>query len=172
MSDLIVIAYDDQFKAEEMRLQLLKLQSEYLIDLEDAVVATKRPDGKIKLNQAINLPAAGAMSGSLWGTLIGCLFFSPLFGMAAGAAAGAISGALSDIGINDDFMKSVASNLKPNSSALFILVRKVTADKVLEAIQGAGGTVLKTSLTHEEETKLQEALSAAHKSISQPVTAG
>lgn len=172
MSDLIVIAYEDQFKAEEMRLQLLKLQNEYLIDLEDAVVATKRPDGKIKLNQAINLPAAGAMSGSLWGTLIGCLFFSPLFGMAAGAAAGAISGALTDIGINDDFMKSVAANLKPGTSALFILVRKVTADKVLEAIKGTGGTVLQTSLTHDEEHKLQDALNAAKQNAGQAVTAG
>lgn len=170
MSDLVVVAYDDQYKAEEMRLKLLKMQSEYLIELEDAVVAVKRPDGKIKLHQPVNLPAVGALQGGFWGTLIGCIFFMPLFGMAAGAATGAISGALSDIGINDDFMKEVAAKLTPGTSALFVLLKKVTADKVLEEIKGTGGHVIKTSLSHEKEQKLQEALSAAQLEYSQTPT--
>lgn len=160
MSDLIVIGYDDEFKAEEMRVKLRKLQRDYLIDIEDAVVAVKNADGKIKLNQSFNLPAMGAFEGGFWGLLIGILFFSPLLGFAAGASAGAISGALADIGIDDKFMKDLSSTLKPGSSALFVLVRKVTADKVMEEIEGSGGTVLKTSLTHEKEEKLREALSA------------
>jgi uncharacterized membrane protein len=171
MADLIVVAYDDQHKAEEMRLKLLKLQSEYLLELEDAVVAVKKPDGKIKLHQAVNLPAMGALQGGFWGTLIGCLFFMPLFGMAAGAASGAISGALSDVGINDEFMKQVSEKLTPGSSALFVLLRKVTADKVLEALEGTGGTVIQTSLSHEKEEKLQEALSAAKLEYSKAPTA-
>ena len=88
---------------------------------------------------------------------------SPLFGLAVGAAAGAVSGALSDIGIDDKFMKELASTMKPGSSALFVLVRKATPDKVLEEVQGSGGKVLKTSLTHEKETKLQAALDVAKK---------
>lgn len=161
MSTLVVVGYDDQFKAEEVRLMLLKLQKDYLIDLEDAVVAVKDVKGKVRLHQAVNLTAAGAVSGTFWGALIGLIFLNPLLGMAVGAGAGAVSGALTDVGINDNFMKDLASGMTPGSSALFVLVRKSTPDKVLEHIQGTGGKVLKTSLSHEDETKLQAALSAA-----------
>lgn len=158
MSNLIVIGYDDPHKAEEVRLKLVKMQKEYLIDLEDAVVAVKKDDGKIKLNQAINLTSAGAMSGGFWGLLIGTIFLSPLLGVAVGAGAGAISGALSDVGINDDFMKELSKTLQPGASALFVLVRNATPDKVLEEMKGIGGKVIKTSLTHDDEEKLQQAL--------------
>lgn len=83
-----------------------------------------------------------------------------MLGLAAGAGAGAVAGALSDVGINDDFMKDLAATMKPGSSALFVLVRSMTPDKVLEELRGTGGTVLKTSLSHEDEAKLQAALSA------------
>lgn len=161
MSTLVVIGYDDEHKAEEVRLALIKLQKEYLIDMEDAVVAVKKPDGSVKLNQAVNLTAAGAISGGFWGTLIGLIFLNPLLGAAVGAGAGAVSGALGDIGINDDFMKKLAAELAPGNSALFVLVRKVTADKVVPEIQKFGGTVLQTSLSHEDQEKLQGALDAS-----------
>ena len=163
MSTLAVIGYDNEFKAEEVRLTLRKLQKEYLIDLEDAVVAVKDTKGKVKLHQAINLTAAGAVGGGFWGSLIGLIFFNPLLGAAIGAAAGATSGALTDVGINDKFMKELAATMTPGSSALFVLVRKATPDKVLAELQGSGGKVLKTSLSHDDETKLQAALSAAKK---------
>lgn len=163
MSDLIVIAYDDMHKAEETRLTLRKLQEEYLIDLEDAVVVIKTAEGKVKLNQAVNLTAAGAAAGSFWGLLIGILFLNPIFGVAMGAAAGAVNGALADLGINDQFMKDIAKNLQPGTSALFVLVKHSTPDKVAERLQGTGGTLLKTSLTHEDETKLQKVLDEAKK---------
>ncbi len=169
MSDLIVIGYDDIHKAEEVRLTLIKLQKEYLIDVEDAVIAVKKADGKIKLHQMWDPTSYGAVSGTFWGLLVGALFLMPFFGAAIGAASGAISGALTDVGVNDDFMKKLSETLKPGSSALFILVRKVTTDKVLEEIQGTGGTILKTSLTHENEAKLQAALNE-HKNAT--MTAG
>jgi uncharacterized membrane protein len=160
MSTLVVVAYDDMYKAEEVRLTLRKLQQNYLLDLDDAVVAVKDEQGKVKLHQAVNMTAAGAVSGGFWGTLIGLIFMMPLLGLAAGAAAGAVSGALTDVGIDDKFMKNLADTMKNGSSVLFVLVRKVTADKVLEQLAGTGGTVLKTSLTHEDEAKLQAALNA------------
>src|SRR5215831_11905785 len=160
MSTLAVIGYHDIFKAEEVRLSLLKMQRDYLIDLEDAVVAVKDPAGKVKLHQAVNLTAAGAVRGGFWGTLVGLIFLNPLLGLAVGAGAGAVSGALSDIGINDQFMKELAATMKPGSSALFVLLRSYTPDKVLEELKGTGGKVLKTSLSHEDEDKLQAALSA------------
>jgi len=160
MSTLTVIGYDDLFKAEEVRLKLRKLQAEYLIDLEDAVVVTKDQAGKVKLHQAINLTTAGAFSGGFWGSLIGMIFLNPLLGLAIGASTGAVSGALTDLGINDQFMKDLAATFKPGTSAWFVLVRKATPDKVLEELKGSGGTILKTSLSHEDESKLQAALSA------------
>jgi len=161
MSTLVVIEYDDLFKAEEVRLALLKMQKDYLIDLEDAVVAVKDQKGKVRLHQAVNVTAAGAMRGGFWGALIGLIFLNPLLGLAIGAAAGAVSGALTDVGINDKFMKDLAGAMKPGSSTLFVLVRKATPDRVLDELKGTGGTVLRTSLSHEDEAKLQAALTAA-----------
>jgi len=163
MSTLVVIEYDDMFKAEETRLRLRRMQKDYLIDLEDAVVALKDKQGKVKLHQAVNLTAAGALTGGFWGALIGLIFLNPLLGVAVGAGAGAVSGALTDVGINDNFMKELAGGLTPGSSALFVLARKATPDRVLEEMRGTGGKILKSSLTHEDEAKLQAALSAATK---------
>ena len=160
MSTFVAIAYDDQSKADEVRLELIKLQSDYLIEMEDVVVAVKDENGKVKLHQTVNLTATGALSGGFFGMLIGMLFFNPFLGLAIGASAGAISGALTDVGINDQFMKDLANNLKANSSVLFVLIHKVTADKVVEDISQYGGTVLKTSLNHQDEEKLQAALDA------------
>src|SRR6516162_2844107 len=166
MSTLVVIEYDDQFKAEEVRLSLMKMQKDYLIDLEDAVVAVKDQKGKVRLHQAVNLTAAGAVRGGFWGSLIGLIFLNPLLGFAMGATAGAVSGALTDVGINDNFMKELAASMTPGSSTLFVLVTKATPDKVLEELKGTGGRILKTSLSNEDEAKVQAALSAASSSPS------
>jgi uncharacterized membrane protein len=167
MSTLVVIAYDNVDKAQEMRAKLAKLEKEYLVDLEDAVVVVRDQKGKVKLHQIVSLPAVGALEGGFWGTLIGCLFFAPIFGMALGAASGSIAGALSDVGIGDPFMKELGETLTPGTSALCVLVRQVTVDKVLEEIKGTGGKVLKTNLSKEDESKLQAALGEAKKAAAQ-----
>ena len=161
MSDLIAIIYPTEEKAEEVRHKLIELQKEYLIKLSDAVIATKTDTGKIKLNQLYSTTAAGAVSGSFWGLLIGVLFLNPLLGVAAGATAGAISGALTDVGINDNFMKELATNLNPGNATLFVLIQEMTADKVLNEISGFGGVVLKTSLDETKEQILRDALAHA-----------
>lgn len=161
MSDLIVVGYNDEHQAEDVRQKLIKMQHEYLVDLEDAVVAVRGKDGGVKLHQIHNLTAAGAISGGFWGALIGLLFLSPFLGAAIGAGAGAVGGALSDLGIDDNFMKELAGHLAPGSSALFVLVRKMTTDKVLPQLQGMGGKIIQTSLSNEDEAKLQAALNAA-----------
>jgi uncharacterized membrane protein len=158
VSDLIAVTYETETKAEEVRLTLLKLQKEYLIDLEDAAIVVKKQDGSIKLNQATNLPLAGAVGGSFWGLLIGTLFLNPLLGTAVGAGVGAASGALTDIGIEDKFMKELGETLQPGHSALFVLIKSVTSDKVLEEITPYGGNILRTSLSTEDEARLQAAL--------------
>ena len=162
MSILVVVGYKEPYKAEEVRLHLWKLQRDYLLDLEDAVVVVKNAEGKVTLHQPVNLTAAGAVSGGFWGALIGLIFLNPLLGLAVGASAGAVSGALTDIGIDDKFIKELGATMTPNSSSLFVLVRNATPapDKVLEELKGTGGTILKTSLSHEDEEKLQAALNA------------
>lgn len=157
MSDLVAIAYPDEFRAAEVRATLARLQMEYLVDLEDAVVVTKDSSGKVKLHQPVNLTAAGAISGGFWGGLIGLLFLMPFAGLAIGAGVGALSGKLTDFGIDDNFVKALSENLPPGSSALFILVKKATPDRVVPEVAKFGGTVLRTNLSSEAEAKLREA---------------
>jgi uncharacterized membrane protein len=161
MSDLVVIEFPSEAKAEEVRQRLLDMQKDYLIDLGDAVIAVKQPNGRIKLNQLYHPTAAGAATGTLWGTLIGMIFFMPLLGAALGAASGAIGGALADVGINDRFVKDVAASIDAGNAALFLLIRKMTADKVLADLKGVGGKVLRTSFDDTKEEALRTALAAA-----------
>ncbi|MCD2185112.1 DUF1269 domain-containing protein [Rhizobium sp. TRM96647] len=167
MSDLIVVGFDTPDEADKVLVKLAGLKKEYLIDLEDAVVVVRDEAGKVHLKQSLNLTAIGAstglLSGALWGGLVGLLFLNPLAGFAiggaVGAGAGALSGSLSDYGIDDNFIKSLGDTIPNNSSALFVLVRKVQPEKVMAEFQGLRGRVLKTSLSPEQEKRLQEALS-------------
>ncbi|CAN7152867.1 DUF1269 domain-containing protein [Ensifer adhaerens] len=167
MSDLIVVGFDTPEEADKVLVKLAGLKKEYLIDLEDAVVVVRDAEGKVHLKQSLNLTAIGAtsglLSGSIWGGLVGLLFLNPLAGFAIGGAlgagAGALSGSLTDYGIDDEFIKSLGNTIPNNSSAL--LVRKVQPEKVLAEFSGLRGRVLKTSLSPEQEQKLQAALSDA-----------
>ncbi len=165
MSDLIVIAFQDEHRASEMLTALQRMEAEHLVDLEDAVVVVRDKGGKVRLQQTYDLTATGAATGAFWGLLIGFLLsiptgglLLPFFASLAGAAGGALSGKLSDIGINDDFIKELSATLTPSSSALFLLVRRVTTDKVLPELRQFGGTVLQTSLSNEAEAELRESL--------------
>ncbi|MDO5633180.1 MAG: DUF1269 domain-containing protein [Paracoccus sp. (in: a-proteobacteria)] len=173
MADLLAIAFDDEATGFELRTELVKMQQEYLIELEDAVVVTRPSADDIQLHQAVNLTAAGAVGGGFWGALVGILFLNPLVGAAVGAGAGALAGRFSDVGINDDFMRQAGHALQPGGSAVFVLVRKMTADKVLERLESFHhrGRVLQTSLSHEDEARLRDALSghaAPHAAAAEP----
>jgi uncharacterized membrane protein len=163
MSDLIIISFEDEQTALGMRAELAKMQKEYLIEMDDVVVVTKDDKGKVKLHQAQNLTAMGAVSGGFWGMLIGMIFLNPLLGAAVGAGAGAASGALTDIGISNDMMKSFAESFKPGCSALFVLVRQATGDKVLAGLSEftGQGKVLQTSLTKDKEDELRKVIEGA-----------
>jgi uncharacterized membrane protein len=163
MSNLVAVVFDDEATAFEMRAALVKMQKEYLIEIEDAVVVTRDQKGKTKLDQAVNLTTAGAVGGGFWGMLIGLIFLNPLLGAAIGAGAGALSGKLNDIGLNDKMMKDIGQAFKPGTSGLFVLVRRATVDKVLEGLkQFAGkGKVFQTSLNKDDEAALREAIEGA-----------
>jgi uncharacterized membrane protein len=157
MSDLIVIAYSDETTAFQARDNLVQLQKEHLIELADAVVVVRQQDGKVQIKQAVNLAGVGALQGSFWGMFIGLLFFAPWLGLAVGAITGAISGKMADIGVDDAFIKEVGQTIQPGNSALFLLVRSATVDKVLERVKFPG-KVISTSLSNEDEAKLVAAL--------------
>jgi uncharacterized membrane protein len=160
MSNLVVVVFNDESTAFDVRAALAKMQKEYLIQMEDAVVVTKDAEGKTKLHQAVNLTASGAVGGTFWGMLVGLIFLNPLLGAAAGAAGGALAGRLTDIGINDQMMKEMAASFTPGSSALFVLVRKATGDKVLEGLKefAGKGKVFQTSLAKDDEEALRAIL--------------
>ena len=173
MSELVVVGFDDTQQADSALTELVRLSKEHLIDLEDAVVAIRSQDGTVRIKQSVNLvgigAAQGSLSGALWGSLVGLLFFNPLLGFAAdaavGAGSGALAGSLGDYGIDDDLIRSIGETLQPNTSALFVLVRKVQPEKVLADISGAGfkGRVIRSSLSPEQEQRLQAALSQARR---------
>jgi uncharacterized membrane protein len=110
--------------------------------------------------QATHLVGAGALGGAFWGMLIGLFFWMPWLGLAIGAVAGAIAGAMTDYGINDDFIKEVGATIKPGGSAMFLLISKWTEDKALERLKKFNSTIVRTSLTKEEEEKLKAAFGA------------
>lgn len=158
MSNLIVISYPDEATAAQAATKLESLRKRYLIDLEDVAYVTKDDKGAVHLTQSRPLAAVGAASGSLWGLLIGTLFLIPIAGAAIGAATGALAGKTADIGINDDMMKQIGANLKDARSALFVLVRSATVEKVLPEMQELGGKVVQTSLQKDAEEKLRAAI--------------
>jgi uncharacterized membrane protein len=165
MSTLVAIAYPDAETAERVRAELIQATKEHLVVLEDAVVVQHQPDGKIKLHQAMSTSGAGAAGGALWGGLIGLLFLAPLFGMAIGAASGAVAGKFTDTGVNDQFMKQLATNLPAGGAALIALGRSDSREKLIERVRPYGGEVIQTSLDTEDEERLRSALG-------EPVAAG
>jgi len=160
MSDLIVFAFPTETGASEMDETIHYLKKEELIDLKDAAVVVRKPDGKMKVKQATDLVGAGAFGGAFWGMLIGLLFWAPWLGLALGAVAGAITGKMSDYGINDDFIEEVGATIKPGGSALFLLISKWTEDKALERLKKFNATIVRTSLSKEDELKLKAAFGA------------
>jgi uncharacterized membrane protein len=169
MSNLVVLGFDGIHTADEVLNKLRSLQREYLIDLEDACVVEREPNGKVFVKQAVNLTALGAAAGgsrgALWGALVGLLFLNPLAGMAigalTGAGAGALSGSLTDYGIPDDFVQKLGQTIPQGSSALFILFKSVTEDKVLPEIEPFKPRVLRTSMSTEAEERLKAELNKA-----------
>lgn len=158
MSNLVVLAFPDQQGAARFSTEVQRMQKMNILKLEDAAIVTRELDGKAKVKQAQSLVGAGAFGGAFWGMLIGLLFWAPWFGLAVGAVSGALAGKFSDIGIDDDFIKSVGQQIEPGTSAMFMMVASSTPDRVLDEIRGHGQVkVLSTSLSKESEEKLREA---------------
>ncbi|MEY8827470.1 DUF1269 domain-containing protein [Sedimentitalea sp. XS_ASV28] len=170
MSKLIAVIFDDHATAFDLRADLVRMQADHLLSIDDAVVVTRNADGKVKLHQALNLTAAGAFTGGMWGTLVGMMFLNPLLGLAIGAGTGALSGKLSDYGIDDEFMKKIGEDLKEDNAAVFVLVRDVTQDRVMERLEkyAGKGKVHTSSISREDEEKLRALLETEPEAEAEP----
>src|SRR6201996_5495898 len=161
MSDLIVIGYPDEETAEKVWDELVKLQEDFLVDLEDAAIVRRDQKGRLHVTTpAHHAVTWGTLSGLFWGVLIGLIFLfplAPLVGLAGGIM-GAALGAAWRLGIKDDFRQRVQDLVQPGTSALMVIVRKTTPDKFTEALRPYGGTVLKTLLPRDAELELMKAL--------------
>jgi len=163
MSEMIAIEYDDVPTANTARQKIIDLQRQGLITLRDVAVVEVNAGGKVKVHQSASTTGAGAATGAMWGGLIGLLFFAPFLGMAIGAGTGALAGKSTDVGVDDMFMKDLASTLQPGSAVLFLLVEEITVDKVVQemASHQLGGRLLRSSLSRDAEQRLSDAVEAA-----------
>ena len=158
MADLIAIGYPDEATAEAAADEARRLAQDLIIQPDAIAVIVRDADGSYHVHTSHHPVGAGATWGMFWGMLFGMLFFIPVLGMAVGAGMGALMGKFTKSSIDKEFRDQVRDMLQPGTSALFLMVEKVTPDKAVEAMSKYGGTVLKTSLSKEGEKELQEAL--------------
>jgi uncharacterized membrane protein len=121
-------------------------------------VIARDKDGSYHVQTSHHPLGAGASWGMFWGFLFGLLFFIPVLGLAVGAGLGAVLGRFAKTGIDRQFQDQARDMMKPGTSALFLMLDKVTPDKAVAAMSKFGGTVLKTSLSKDDEKELQDAL--------------
>jgi uncharacterized membrane protein len=158
MATLTVLKFEGAEGAGEALETVKGLSKQHLINLHDAAIVTW-PEGKKKpkTKQLADLAGIGALDGAFWGMLFGLLFFVPFFGMAIGAALGALSGKFADYGIDDDFIKSVQSQVTEGTSALFLMTSEAVVDKVADALKGQDFQLIASNLSQEQEDQLRAA---------------
>jgi len=160
MSSLVVLAFDDESGAEQMRDRFAEFQKQELLTIQDAAVVVRKANGHAKVKQAHSLVGSGALGGAFWGMLIGMIFLMPWLGMAIGAVTGALSGKYADIGIDDDFIDEVSETIEPGMSALFLLTADANIERIEQELEGTHFEIIQTNLTPEQESQLKETFAA------------
>ena len=159
MAELIAIGYADQTTADAAAGEARRLAGDLIIQPDAIAVIVRDQDGSYHVHTTTHhVVGGGAFWGMFWGFLFGMLFFIPVLGVAVGAGMGALMGKFAKTSIDKQFQDQVRGMLKPGTSALFLMLEKATPDKAIEAMSKYGGTVLKTSLSKDDERELQEAL--------------
>jgi uncharacterized membrane protein len=158
MPDLIAIGYDDTTTALEALDAAEALAADLVIQPDALAAIVRNNEGKFRTVTNQHTVGQGATWGMFWGLLFGILFFVPILGMVWGAAFGALGGKLGKSTIDKQFQDQVRAQITPGTSALFMIVEQMTTDKALEGLSKFGGTVIKTSLSKEQEAEIQAAL--------------
>jgi uncharacterized membrane protein len=160
---MVVLAFDNEGGADMGREKLVELNNDYELNLVNAVEVVRHTDGKIKIKDIRSLSGIGAIGGAFWGTLFGLLFFVPALGLAVGAVSGAIAGHFAHFGVSKDYLKQIETSVTPGTSALAILAAGLTVDKVVEKLSPMHPKVIRSSLSTEQEAKLNEAFGSITK---------
>jgi len=168
MATLIAIGYPDETTAAAAAEEAERLAGDLIIQSDAIAVIRRDREGKYHVTTNHHAVGGGATWGMFWGLLFGMLFFIPVFGMALGAGMGALMGKITKSGIDRQFQEQVRELVQPGTSALFLIVEKVTPDKAVEAMAPFGGTVLKSSLSKQQEAELQAALHGEQMPASTP----
>jgi len=158
MATLTAWKFASPYGADDALATLEKLQSEQLIQVQDAAVVSWEPDRKKpKTRELHSMKKMGALGGGFWGLLFGLIFFIPILGLAIGAATGALFGSLADVGISDDFINRVREKVTPGTSALFLLSSDAVMDRVAAEFRDSGAELISTNLSDVQEERLREA---------------
>lgn len=183
MAELIVVGFKkDMYRASEVLNELLDLNDDWVVDLHDAVAVYRDYKGKLRVDQSYQMTTGeGAGLGAMWGLMIGALLAIPFTAGASAAAAGAAvaTGAIGgtaigaglgaidasswkdDFGIPDDFVQRVGALVQPGDSAIFAILRVGDPDVVAAQFRGYGGTILRTTLSRDQQTKVEKVLTAS-----------
>jgi len=179
MEDLIVVAYKNEYSAQDTLNTLRDLNDDWVVDIHDAVAVVKDEDGKLNVQDSYQVTSKeGAGWGVLIGTMLGGLVLAPFTGgmsaavaagtVAAGAVGGAALGGVTgaamasddkeDFGLSEDFVSDVSDTIEPSHSAIFALVESHDPEVVAEYFRGTGGKVIRTNLTPYQQERVQEIL--------------
>lgn len=158
MAELIVIGYDDEAVARQAYDRVMQLNHDMIVELQGLALVTQDTEGKNHVETPSKPVGTGAAFGAMWGMLIGFLFLVPVFGLAFGGLMGALMGKMSKSGVNEVFRGQVQQLLQPGKAAVVVMASKITEDKFADGLKEFGGTVLKTSLSEEDEKELAHEL--------------
>jgi uncharacterized membrane protein len=183
MANLVVVGFKkDMYRASEVLNELQSMNDDWVVDLHDAVAVYRDYNGKLRVDQSYQMTTGqGAAFGGLMGSLIGLTLAAIPFtggasavaagtlaaGAGAGAALGAGAGAIDaawwkdEFGIPDDFVKQVGQMIQPGDSAIYALLRSADPEVVIGEFRGYGGTILSTTLSRDQQTKVEKVLNRA-----------
>jgi uncharacterized membrane protein len=160
MSEMMVLGFENEAAADEFGFKLEQLQRDMIIQLSDAALVVRDPDGKPHVKHGHNLVGAGALGGAFWGMLFGLLFFVPFLGLAIGAGMGALFGKMGKTGIDRQVLEQMGDAVPPGKAGWFLVLSHITEDKFMAALEGTDAKVVRTNLSEEQEKQLKEALGA------------
>jgi uncharacterized membrane protein len=165
------IAYDNIDQAAQVREAIARLGWETgtggkYLQLFDIAVVVRHPDGSWTFDREPFPSVFNILGCTLVGFLAGLVVAAPLIGAMVGALVGGAGTVLSvaHFGVGNDFVQEVEKQMKPGTSALFILDQAGDLPVILHTIQGLGGTVIRTNVDLERVKLIQSALAAGEKS--------
>jgi uncharacterized membrane protein len=157
----LAIVYPEKNRAAKVLTLLTELHSPKLVDLEDAVFVTKDKKGTAEMHQLGRGKKKNSVGGSIVGLAVGTLLLGELGGNLLEEDTPEVRSRLRDVQIQDSFSEEIRKLMQPNSSAIFLLLRRASPGEVIPRLVPYGGTLLETSINRDEQAHLQDALTVA-----------